>query len=364
MTRPAVAAARLARPVIVVLASLPAIGCAYQHSTSVTAPSAPSSTLSAGSGSVGAAPSLVGAWISSEVKPPSPSSCGNFQYQIATQTPTSIDGTFTVQCGSVAIEGRAQGQLNGTAVMLTISGSGSLSGGPACSFALTGNATIQDNGSTLNLPYSGTTCIGPVHGTEVLHRPQPASPPPAAPPPPPTPPPPPPTPGGPSDAIDLRGAIIENSPSDVGYWPATLTLLDLGQGGVHVEFTKRDGPGSWPDVPFGAPGDSLEYTLWIVLNINGRWYASGCIEYWRGLDRNGGAPSQYAQNWYYDPSRWGPMAGHQPAAGEQVGFLVTAGDARNNGNTIVKERSNVVMVPFPGAGGGTFTFSRLRTLGR
>ena len=123
-----------------------------------------------------------------------------------------------------------------------------------------------------------------------------------------------------------------------------------------MEFTKRDGPGSWPDVAFGAPGDSLEYTLWIVLNINGHWYASGCVEFWRGLDRNGGPPSQYAQNWYYDPIRWAPMTGHQPAPGEQVGFLVTAGDARNNGNSIVKERSNVVVVPFPAGGGGAFGF--------
>jgi len=50
------------------------------------------------------------------------------------------------------------------------------------------------------------------------------------------------------------------------------------------------------------------------------------------------------------------MSGHQPAPGEQVGFFVTAGDARNNGRAIVHERSNVVVVPFPGGGGGTFGF--------
>src|SRR5580700_4990726 len=51
------------------------------------------------------------------------------------------------------------------------------------------------------------------------------------------------------------------------------------------------------------------------------------------------------------------MAGHQPTVGEQVGFLVTAGDARNNGPTILKERSNVVVVPFPSASGASFTLS-------
>ncbi|HTK29521.1 MAG TPA: hypothetical protein VL309_08220 [Vicinamibacterales bacterium] len=162
----------------------------------------------------------------------------------------------------------------------------------------------------------------------------------------------------PNDAINLGLAIIENSPADVASWPATATItsLDLGNGGAAVGFTKKDGPGSWPDVPFVTPGETLQYTLWIVLKINGQWYASGCIQFWRGLGRNGGPPSQYGQNWYYDPVRWGPMAGYQPSNGEQVGFLVTAGDARNNGNVVVKERSNVVVVPFP-TNGGSFSFT-------
>jgi hypothetical protein len=174
-----------------------------------------------------------------------------------------------------------------------------------------------------------------------------------------------PSPGGPSagDGLNLGLAIIQNSPRDVASWPATATItsLDLGTSGAHIEFTKKDGPGSWPDVPFGT--GNLEYTLWIVLNIRGQLYASGCIQFWRGLDRNGGAPSQYGQNWYYDPARWGPMAGYQPANGEAVGFLVTAGDARNGGLSVVKERSNVVVVPFP-SGGGAFTFSLSKTLSR
>jgi hypothetical protein len=123
--------------------------------------------------------------------------------------------------------------------------------------------------------------------------------------------------------------------------------------GAHVESTKQN---SWPDVvPPGWSGN-LQYTLWIVLNINGQWRASGCIEYWRGLYENGGPVTNYAQDWYYDPIRWGPMAGHQPAPGEQVGFFITAGDARNNGPYAVKERSNVVIVSFPNSGGQSFRF--------
>jgi hypothetical protein len=50
------------------------------------------------------------------------------------------------------------------------------------------------------------------------------------------------------------------------------------------------------------------------------------------------------------------MAGHQPAPGEQVGFLATAGDARNNGPSSVKQRSNVVVVSFPSNAGQSFVF--------
>lgn len=166
-----------------------------------------------------------------------------------------------------------------------------------------------------------------------------------------------PSPSGPApnDAINLNTAIIHNSPSDVASWPVTTTLarLDLMPSGAHVEFGKQS---SWPEViPPGWAG-GLQYTLWIVLNINGRWHASGCIEYWRGLYENGGPVNQYAMNWYFDAIRWGPMTGHQPAPGEQVGFLITSGDARNNGPSSVRERSNVVMVSFPSAAGRSFVF--------
>ncbi len=160
---------------------------------------------------------------------------------------------------------------------------------------------------------------------------------------------------------DLSTTKVLNSPSDVATWPETavITKFDMNPTGPLIDFTKRDGTGSWPDVPFGAPGDSLQYTLWIVLNIGGTWYTSGCIQFWRGLDRNGGPPSGYAANWYYDTNRWGQMTGHQPAVGELVGFFVTAGNARNvtdHSGSIVFERSNVITIPFPADPGAVFKF--------
>ena len=80
------------------------------------------------------------------------------------------------QCGGgLTISGSATGTLNGTAVTLTATGTASMPGIPNCPFTLTGNGTVEDNGNTLRMPFTGQTCLGPVSGTEVMRRPQPAA---------------------------------------------------------------------------------------------------------------------------------------------------------------------------------------------
>ncbi|HZR24137.1 MAG TPA: hypothetical protein VFA59_11145 [Vicinamibacterales bacterium] len=342
--------------------------CGFEHASSVLAPSTTTSsgsTVTPASGATSSnSPSLVGIWTSQSTTPsaaatptlPSASSCGNFQYQIASQTASAIAGTFTAICGNgLTISASANGHVDGTNVALTLDGSGSMPGVPNCNFNVTSTGQIQDNGNTLYLPYSGTTCLGPVHGTEVLHKPQPAQ---APAPPAPDPVPPPPAPSGPSDGLDLHSAVITGgSPADVASWPITtqITAMDF-QNGVQVTFSKKDGAGRWPDVvPPGWDGP-LQYTLWMVVNIGGRWYTSGGVEYWYGLQYSGGPANEFAYNWYYEPLVWGPLANHQPANGEQVGFFVTSGDQRVKDASRIHERSNVVVMPFP-SGGGYFPFS-------
>ena len=353
------------------LAAIAVGGCGFEHASSVLSPSSSSNSgTSAPAGTPPSSPSsnspsVVGIWTSSvSANLPSASTCGSFQYQIGSQTANSIAGTFTAVCGNgLTVSASVSGQLNGTNVSITMDGSGSMPGIPNCPFRVTANGTVEDNGNTLNLPYTGTTCLGPVHGTEVLHKPQPAATP--APPPDPVPvPQPPPTPAGPTDAIDLHGAVVTGgSPADVANWAITtqITGMDLGGGGLRIDFSKKDGPGRWPDVvPPGWDGP-IQYTVWMVENVGGRWYTSGGVEYWYGLDRQGGPPSQYGYNWYYNPQVWGPLANRQPGNGEQVGFFVTAGDQRVKDVHAVTERSNVVVLPFPG-GGGYFTFANGRVL--
>jgi hypothetical protein len=148
--------------------------------------------------------------------------------------------------------------------------------------------------------------------------------------------------------FDMRQASIVNSPFQVASWAQTarITSVDFTGGAMIVDFDKRNGPSRWPDTPFGIPGDSLQYTLGICLNINGHWYCSAAIQYWHGRDP--GASAAIARDWFYD-ARWGAMAGYQPSEGETVGIFVCAGNCRNNtagDNSNVQERSNVELVPF------------------
>jgi hypothetical protein len=130
---------------------------------------------------------------------------------------------------------------------------------------------------------------------------------------------------------------------------ASITSVDFEPGDFFVDFDKRTSPDRWPDVPFGT--GSLQYTLGLCLNLfgQGQWYCSAAIQYWFGRDN--GASDNIGGDWYYDPARWGPMAGYQPQNGEVVGIFVAAGNLRDvtdGSQSYVLERSNVLLMPFGG----------------
>ena len=174
--------------------------------------------------------------------------------------------------------------------------------------------------------------------------------------------------------FDMREATIQSSPADLGFWPETakITSVNLDPNGMQVDFDRRDGPNRWPDEPFGS--GSIEYTLGMCLNISSHWYCSAVVQFWYGRELSaGGRPDEVSFNWFYDPARWGPMTGHQPARGETVGFFVGAGNLRGRTDPgyvrcpRVCERSNVVLVPWSEDGSGVFTFgnsSKVLTLRR
>lgn len=181
--------------------------------------------------------------------------------------------------------------------------------------------------------------------------------------------------------LDLHEVTLFDNPKDLAEWPETtkITVVEFRVGageGVHIEFSKRDGAGSWPDItPPGWDGP-LQYTVGLVENIEGKWYGSAAIQYWRGLDASGGnvaedittkaqctmfgygSGCQVAKNWYYD-GRWGKLAGYQPKTGEIIGVFVVGGNVRgvtDGSQSPAKERSNVVLLKMPDIAGAKYTF--------
>jgi hypothetical protein len=339
---------------VVIVATACLAACGFQRTTNVLAPST-------GGSSGTTAASYTGTWSSSFALPAA-SSCGNFQWNITSQTATSVAGTFSATCGGgIAITGQASGQLvNSTTVPINVKGTAvGVPGVGTCDFTLSGTGTVQDNGTALNIPYTGNTCLGPVHGTEVLHKAAPAPAP--APPSVPTVPS---APSGPSDAIDLTQAAVYNSPPDIANWPITgaITNIQFAQGttGLSFQFAQQN---SWPDYTPPGWNGPLEYTVWAVVKISGRWDTAGFIQMWRGRPGTGAGivvNNDFSRNWAYD-SRWGPMAGYQPQVGEQIGFFLSAGDARGATTvTSLRERTNVVVVSLPAGDNGSFSFSLAR----
>jgi hypothetical protein len=170
-----------------------------------------------------------------------------------------------------------------------------------------------------------------------------------------------PAPSQPVDpATDLSNVRIVNAP-DIRAWAETARITKVSFDGTatRIEFTKQEGPNRWPDqTPPGWQGP-LQYTIWLFLKVNGEWVGSAFVQMWHGRDGSGSSsdpdvPSLYHEHWYYG-SRWSPMQLHGPIrAGELIGLLVTAGNARDSVGPMLQERSNLVTVP--ATDNGTFTF--------
>lgn len=199
-----------------------------------------------GSGSGGGGP-MVGVWTSQAVTIPNISACGNFQWAVTSQTATTIEGTFSADCADVlTISGNASGRLNSsTTVAITVTGSASLPGLPPCNFTLNGTGTIEDSESTLRIPYTGTTCLGPVRGTEVLHKHSSA---PADP-----------TPGPTPSPTVPPGT---SNPNHVGPGPLSVDRARAVVNATANEFPNLTGPRSTTDEGVAAAQELLRRMIW------------------------------------------------------------------------------------------------------
>jgi len=145
-------------PVIAAVAVLSS-GCfEFFNKSDVASPSEISVTL------------LGGEWTTSSSTATSISaSCTNFTWSVTEQTGNSAKGNFGATCfGDLKITGVASGVLEGNTLTWQAEATMSAPGFPNCDVKLAGTAALA--GDTISIPYSGTTCMGPVSGTEILKK--------------------------------------------------------------------------------------------------------------------------------------------------------------------------------------------------
>jgi hypothetical protein len=71
--------------------------------------------------------------------------------------------------GNVQVAGSASGTLSGNTITWNATATGTVPNVPACQISLSGTATLEAN-NKIRIPYAGTTCVGPVSGTEVIQK--------------------------------------------------------------------------------------------------------------------------------------------------------------------------------------------------
>jgi hypothetical protein len=111
---------------------------------------------------------LLGSWSAANIIP-TPGTCTDFKWNVTEQTGTTAKGAFSATCpGDLKLSGTAQGTLSGSTITWSAQGVGNGPGLMSCNISLTGTAEIGV--TSVRVPYSGTTCLGPVSGTEVMRR--------------------------------------------------------------------------------------------------------------------------------------------------------------------------------------------------
>lgn len=111
-----------------------------------------------------------GTFASTQAVPSQQGTCGGFSWTISSITATAVSGNFSATCnGSVQMSGSgsAQGSLasNGT-INWTGNATASVPGNSNCAVSLSG--TLEPVSTGFRIAYTGTTCLGPVSGTETL----------------------------------------------------------------------------------------------------------------------------------------------------------------------------------------------------
>jgi hypothetical protein len=227
------------------VAAFGATGC-IEHTRELLDPTGPSEVPGVAAPTPGSGGALTGLWASqASAGIPTSWHCSAFQWNITNQTPTSIAGSFSATCsGVLTVSGTASGQLNGNEVPFEVTGGAAIGGVTVCPFVLRGTAVIE-GGDAIRIPYTGDTCLGPVHGEETLRRPASGNPEPP-----------------PSTATPPNPETASSNPHHVAAGPLDAAQADRVVTATGNEFAHLTTPRGSSDEAIGAAEELLLRMIW------------------------------------------------------------------------------------------------------
>jgi len=116
----------------------------------------------------GAVRSYLGTWTGASVTPVA-QSCSGLQWKITSQTGNQASGDFAATCDDgVQLAGTVTATHSDTTIPWAATGTAT-KGPTTCPFNMTGTGTFQGT-SNIVVSYAGTSCLGPLSGSETIKR--------------------------------------------------------------------------------------------------------------------------------------------------------------------------------------------------
>jgi hypothetical protein len=113
---------------------------------------------------------MTGVWSSVSSTTVLQNTCTNFQWVVTDIQDSTVSGSFTATClQNMTVAGTSSGVLSGSTLTWTATAMGTSPTVSNCPISLSGTAEME-TANEIRVPFTGTTCAGPVTGTEILRK--------------------------------------------------------------------------------------------------------------------------------------------------------------------------------------------------
>jgi hypothetical protein len=150
----------LLRTALIVALAAGSTACVDMFKNIFSSPTAPSDSSDVRS--------YLGTWVGPALAPAA-QSCGGLQWTITSQSGNQASGEFTATCADgVSLAGTMTATHSDTTIPWAATGTATKDD-TSCPFNMTGTGTFQGTSNIL-VSYAGTTCLGPLSGSETIKR--------------------------------------------------------------------------------------------------------------------------------------------------------------------------------------------------